>query len=46
VTGLVVVSLMLTGAADRWSLLWLLVPAAVLVWYVLSPVGRQEFKRS
>ena len=44
VTGLVVVSLMLKGVADRWSLLWLIVPV-VLVWYLLSPVGRQEFSR-
>ena len=45
VTGLVVLSLMLKGAADLWSLLWLIVPV-VLVWYLLSPVGRQEFRRS
>jgi hypothetical protein len=44
VTGLVVVSLMLKGAADLWSLLWLIVPL-VLFWYLLSPVGRQEFRR-
>jgi hypothetical protein len=44
VTGLVVLSLMLKGAADLWSLLWLIVPV-VLVWYLLSPVGRQEFSR-
>jgi hypothetical protein len=44
VTGLVVLSLMGTGAADLWSLLWLIVPV-VLVWYLLSPVGRQEFRR-
>jgi hypothetical protein len=44
VTGLVVVSLMLKGGADLWSLLWLIVPV-VLVWYLLSPVGRQEFSR-
>ena len=44
VTGLVVLSLMRKGAADLWSLLWLIVPV-VLVWYLLSPVGRQEFKR-
>ena len=44
VTGLVVLSLMLKGAADIWSLLWLIVPL-VLVWYLLSPVGRQEFRR-
>jgi hypothetical protein len=44
VTGLVVVSLMLKGVADLWSLLWLIVPV-VLVWYLLSPVGRQEFSR-
>jgi hypothetical protein len=44
VTGLVVLSLMLKGAADSWSLLWLIVPA-VLVWYLLSPVGRQECRR-
>ena len=44
VTGLVVLSLMLKGAADIWSLLWLIVPV-VLVRYLLSPVGRQEFRR-
>jgi hypothetical protein len=44
VTGLVVLSLMLKGAADLWSLLWLIVPV-ILVWYLLSPVGRQEFRR-
>jgi hypothetical protein len=44
VTGLVVLSLMLKGAADSWSLLWLIVPV-VLVWYLLSPVGRQECRR-
>jgi hypothetical protein len=44
VTGLVVLSLMLKGAADLWSLLWLIVPL-VLVWYLLSPVGHQEFRR-
>jgi hypothetical protein len=43
-TGLVVLSLMLKGAAAIWSLLWLIVPV-VLVWYLLSPVGRQEFRR-
>ena len=44
VTGLVVLSLMHKGAANLWSLLWLIVPV-VLVWYLLSPVGRQEFRR-
>jgi hypothetical protein len=44
VTGLIVLSLMGIGAADLWSLLWLIVPV-VLVWYLLSPVGRQEFRR-
>jgi hypothetical protein len=44
VTGLVVLSLMLKGAANLWSLLWLIVPL-VLVWYLLSPGGRQEFRR-
>jgi hypothetical protein len=44
VTGLVVLSLMLKGAANLWSLLWLIVPL-VLVWYLLSSVGRQEFRR-
>ena len=44
VTGLVVLSLMLKGVADLWSLLWLIVPV-ILVWYLLSPVGRQEFRR-
>ena len=44
VTGLVVLDLMRKGVADRWSLLWLIVPV-VLVWYLLSPVGRQEFSR-
>jgi hypothetical protein len=44
VTGLVVLSLMLQGAANLWSLLWLIVPL-VLLWYLLSPVGRQEFRR-
>jgi hypothetical protein len=44
VTGLVVLSLMPKGAADLWSLLWLIVPV-VLVWYLLSPVGRQELRR-
>ena len=44
VTGLVVLSLMLKGAADLWSLLWLIVPV-ILAWYLLSPVGRQEFRR-
>ena len=44
VTWVVVLSLMLKGAADTWSLLWLIVPV-VLVWYLLSPVGRQEFRR-
>ena len=44
VTGLIVLSLMGIGAADVWSLLWLIVPV-VLVWYLLSPVGRQEFRR-
>jgi hypothetical protein len=44
VTGLVVLGLLLEGAADSWSLLWLIVPV-VLVWYLLSPVGRQEFRR-
>jgi hypothetical protein len=44
VTGLVVLSVMRKGAADLWSLLWLIVPV-VLVWYLLSPVGRQEFRR-
>jgi hypothetical protein len=43
VTGFVVLSLMLKGAANLWSLLWLIVPL-VLVWYLLSPVGRQEFR--
>ena len=44
VTGLVVLSLMLTGAADLWSLLWLIVPV-VLVCYLLSPRGRQDCRR-
>ena len=44
VTGLVVLGLLLEGAADSWSLLWLIVPV-VLVWYLLSPLGRQEFRR-
>jgi hypothetical protein len=44
VTGLVVLSLMLEGTADIRSLLWLIVPL-VLLWYLLSPVGRQEFRR-
>ena len=44
VTGLVVLGLMRKGVADLWSLLWLIVPM-VLVWYLLSPVGRQEFSR-
>jgi hypothetical protein len=44
VTGLVFLNLMFKGVADRWSLLWLIVPV-VLVWYLLSPVGRQEFRR-
>ena len=35
---------MLQGVADLWSLLWLIVPV-LLVWYLLSPVGRQEFRR-
>jgi hypothetical protein len=43
VTGLVVLSLMLKGAADIWALLWLIVPV-VLVWYLLSPGGRQAFR--
>jgi hypothetical protein len=43
VTGLVVLDLMRKGVADRWSLLWLIVPV-VLVWYLLSPVGRQAFR--
>jgi hypothetical protein len=43
-TGLVVVSLLLQGAAHSWSLLWLIVPV-VLVWYLCSPVGRQTFRR-
>jgi hypothetical protein len=43
VTGLVVLSLMRKGAVDLWSLLWLIVPV-VLVWYLLSPMGRQEFR--
>jgi hypothetical protein len=43
-TGLVVLMLMRKGAADLWSLLWLIVPV-VLVWYLLSPIGRQEFRR-
>ena len=44
VTGLAVLSLMFEGDADLWSLLWLIVPV-LLVWYLLSPVGRQEFRR-
>jgi len=44
VTGLVVVSLILKGAADRWSLLWLIVPV-VLVCSLLSPGGPQELRR-
>jgi hypothetical protein len=44
VTGLVVLDLMRKGVADLWSLLWLIVPV-VLVWYLLSPVGRQAFRR-
>ena len=44
VTGLVVVSLMLQGAADRWALLWLIVPV-VLVCSLLSPGGRQACRR-
>ena len=43
VTGLVVLHLMLKGVADLWSLLWLIVPL-LLVGYLLSPVGRQEFR--
>jgi|RhiMetdeSRZDD1v2_1073273.scaffolds.fasta_scaffold88179_4 hypothetical protein len=45
VTGLVVVSLLLQGDADRWSLLWLIVPV-VLGWSLLSPGGRQEYRRA
>ena len=44
VTGLVVVSYVLVGAPIIWSLLWLIVPV-VLVGYLLSPVGHQEFRR-
>ena len=44
VTGLVVLSLMLQGTTDLWSLLWLIVPV-VLVCDLLSSVGRQECRR-
>jgi hypothetical protein len=44
VTGLGVLSLVLEGAPIIWSLLWVIVPV-VLVGYLLSPVGRQEFRR-
>jgi len=44
VTGLVVLSLMFKGDADLRALLWLIVPVG-LVGYLLSPVGRQEFRR-
>ena len=43
VTGLGVLGLMLEGAPITWSLLWLIVPV-VLVWYLLSPGGRQGFR--
>jgi len=43
VTGLGVFGLVLEGAPITWSLLWLIVPV-VLVWYLLSPVGRQGFR--
>jgi hypothetical protein len=44
VTGLGVLSLVLDGTPSIWSLLWVIVPM-VLVGYLLSPVGRQEFRR-
>lgn len=44
VTGLGVLSLVIEGVPITWSLLWLIVPV-VLVWYLLSPVGRQGFRR-
>ena len=44
VTGLTVLILVLEGAPDTWWLLWLIVPV-VLVWYLLSPEGRQAFRR-
>src|SRR5262245_53533650 len=43
VTGLGVLSLVLEGAPITWALLWLIVPV-VLVWYLLSPAGRQGFR--
>ena len=43
VTGLAVLILVLEGAPNTWWLLWLIVPV-VLVWYLLSPVGRQAFR--
>jgi hypothetical protein len=44
VTGLGVLILVLEGAPNTSWLLWLIVPV-VLVWYLLSPVGRQAFRR-
>jgi hypothetical protein len=44
VTGLGVLSLVLEGAPIIWSLFWVIVPV-VLIGYLLSPVGRQEFRR-
>jgi hypothetical protein len=44
VTGLGVLYLVLEGAPIIWALLWVIVPV-VLVGYLLSPVGRQEFRR-
>jgi len=43
VTGLGVLSLVLEGAPIIWSLFWVIVPV-VLIGYLLSPVGRQEFR--
>jgi hypothetical protein len=44
VTGLGVLLLVLEGAPIIGSLLWVIVPV-VLVGSLLSPVGRQEFRR-
>jgi hypothetical protein len=44
VTGLVFLHLMFEGGADPWALVWLIVPV-VLVGSLLSPVGRQAFRR-
>jgi hypothetical protein len=45
VAGLDVLSLTVEGASVTGALLWFIVPV-VLVWYLLSPVGRQGLRRA